>query len=156
MADTVPASELKDWIGRERPPSDWLTIDQDRVNAFADATLDHQYIHLDAEKAKQTPFGTTIAHGYLTLSLLPHFGAQCGISPENLVMAINYGSDKVRFLQPVPVGSRVRCHMTLADVTEKGPGQYLCKSNVSVEIEGQEKPALIAEVLSLFITRSAG
>ena len=156
MADIVPASELASWIGKERPPSDWLTIDQDRINAFADATLDHQFIHIDAEKAKQTPFGTTIAHGYLSLSLLPYFSAQCGIAPDNLAMAINYGSDKVRFLQPVPVGSRVRCHMVLAEVTEKGPGQYLCKSNVTVEIEGADKPALVAEVLSLFITRSAG
>ena len=154
MADIVPASELASYIGKERPPSDWLTIEQERINAFADATLDHQFIHLDAEKAKQTPFGTPIAHGYLTLSLLPYLSAQCGISPENLVMAINYGSDKLRFLQPVPVGSRGRCHMVLAEVTEKGPGQLLCKSNVTVEIEGSDKPALIAEVLSLFIVGS--
>ena len=154
MADIVPASELASYSGKERPPSDWLTIEQERINAFADATLDHQFIHLDAEKAKQTPFGTTIAHGYLTLSLLPYLSAQCGISPENLVMAINYGSYRLRFRQPVPVGSRVRCHMVLAEVTEKGPGQLLCKSNVTVEIEGSDKPALIAEVLSLFIVGS--
>ena len=153
MSELVPVAELSSHIGKQRPPSDWLVIDQERVNAFADATLDHQFIHLDPEKAKKTPFGTTIAHGYLTLSLLPHFSAQCGIAPEGMVMAINYGSDKVRFLQPVPVGSAVRCHMVLDDVTEKNPGQLLCKSTVTIEIKDQAKPALIAQVLSLFVVQ---
>ncbi|MEM7612044.1 MAG: MaoC family dehydratase [Pseudomonadota bacterium] len=153
MSELIPLDELPNHIGKQREPSDWLQIDQERVNAFADATLDHQFIHLDEEKAKQTPFGGTIVHGYLTLSLLPYFSAQCSIAPEGTVMAINYGSDKVRFLQPVPVGSSVRCHMVLDEVTEKNPGQYLCKSTVTVEIKDQDKPALIAQVLSLFVVQ---
>lgn len=153
MSTVVPVSSLSDYVGQQREPSDWFVIDQDRVQAFADATLDHQFIHLDEEKAKQTPFGGTIAHGYLTLSLLPYLSAQCGISPEGMVMAINYGSDKLRFLQPVPVGSSVRAHMVLDSVTEKKPGQLLFKSTVTVEIKDQAKPALIAETLSLFIVQ---
>ncbi|MEN7344064.1 MAG: MaoC family dehydratase [Pseudomonadota bacterium] len=153
MSLVVPVSELQDYVGKEREPSEWFVIDQERVNAFADATLDHQFIHLDQEKAKATPFGTTIAHGYLTLSLLPYLSAQCGIAPEGMVMAINYGSDKLRFLQPVAVGSSVRAHMVLDSVTEKNPGQYLFKSIVTVEIKDQAKPALIAETLSLFIVQ---
>ncbi len=153
MSELIPLAELPDHIGKQRPPSEWLVIDQDRVNEFADATLDHQFIHLDEEKAKQTPFGGTIAHGYLTLSLLPHFSSQCGIAPEGTVMAINYGSDKVRFLQPVPVGSAVRCHLVLDEVTEKNPGQLLFKSTATIEIKDQKKPALIAQVLSLFVVK---
>ncbi|MEM8547277.1 MAG: MaoC family dehydratase [Pseudomonadota bacterium] len=150
---TVPAAELASYIDRELEPTEWFVIDQERVNAFADATLDHQYIHLDEAKASQTPFGGTIVHGYLTLSLLPYFTGKSGVSPEGLVMAINYGSDKVRFLQPVRVGSAVRCHMVLKEVTERGPGQLLAKSQVTIEIQGQDKPALIAEVLSLFVVQ---
>ncbi|MEL6870779.1 MAG: MaoC family dehydratase [Pseudomonadota bacterium] len=153
MSDVVPVDKLSELIGKTREPSDWFEIDQARVQAFADATLDHQFIHLDEEKAKQTPFGGTIVHGYLTLSLLPHFTAQCGIAPEGMVMAINYGSDKLRFLQPVPVGSQVRGHMVLNEVTEKAPGQLLFKSTVTVEIKDQAKPALICEALSMFVVR---
>jgi len=105
---TVPREKLQEYIGKELPPSEWLTIDQDRINSFAETTLDHQYIHVDPAKAAKTPFGTTIAHGYLTLSLISHFLGQCGVGPAGAVMAINYGSDKVRFVQPVKVGSRVR------------------------------------------------
>lgn len=153
MSEEVAAADLASYINKERAPSDWVLIDQDRINAFADATLDHQFIHIDKDKAKQTPFGTTIAHGYLTLSLLPYLSAQCGIHPKGMVMAINYGSDKLRFLQPVPSGSEVRAHMVLKEVTEKSPGQYLLKSNVTVEIKGIEKPALVAETLSLFVVQ---
>ncbi|MEO0575347.1 MAG: MaoC family dehydratase [Pseudomonadota bacterium] len=153
MTEIVAVDALKDHIGKQRAPSEWMVVDQERVQAFADATLDHQFIHLDEEKAKQTPFGGTIVHGYLTLSLLPHFTAQCGIAPEGTVMAINYGSDKLRFLQPVPVGSSVRAHMVLNEVTEKGPGQFLFKSTVTVEIKDQDKPALICEALSMFVVR---
>ena len=153
MSETVAPADLASYIDRERPPSDWVKIDQERINAFADATLDHQFIHIDEARAKQTPFGGTIAHGYLTLSLLPYLSAQCGILPEGTVMAINYGSDKLRFLQPVPAGSEVRAHMVLKDVTEKSPGQFLLKSLVTVEIKGMDKPALVAETLSLFVVQ---
>ncbi|MBW3664388.1 MAG: MaoC family dehydratase [Actinobacteria bacterium] len=148
--EVVPLDELKSRIGAEIGTSDWVQIDQDRIDAFADVTNDHQFIHVDPEAAKQTPFGGTIAHGYLTLSLLPHFMSQATLLPEGLVMAMNYGSDKVRFLAPVKVGSRVRGRVTLLDVKEKASGQMLIKNEVTVEIEGEDKPALIAEVLSLF------
>jgi acyl dehydratase len=150
---TVPVKKLTDYIDQPLGTSDWVTIDQDRINAFADVTLDHQFIHVDVEKAKATPFGTTIAHGYLSLSLVSHFLEECGILPEGTVMAINYDSDKVRFLQPVAVNSKVRGHGKLLEVSEKSPGQYLVKTGISVEIEGQEKPALVAEILSMFIVQ---
>jgi len=150
---TVPVEKLKDYIDQPLGTSEWVAIDQDRINAFADVTLDHQFIHVDVEKARATPFGTTIAHGYLSLSLVSHFLEECGILPEGTVMAINYGSDKVRFLQPVAVNSKVRGHGKLIEVSEKSPGQYLVKTGISVEIEGQEKPALVAEILSMFIVQ---
>ena len=150
---TVPVENLNDYIDQPLGTSEWVNIDQDRINAFADVTLDHQFIHVDVEKARATPFGTTIAHGYLSLSLVSHFLEECGILPEGTVMAINYGSDKVRFLQPVAVNSKVRGHGKLLEVSEKSPGQYLVKTGISVEIEGQEKPALVAEILSMFIVQ---
>jgi acyl dehydratase len=150
----VPKEELASYIDSPLEPSDWFAIDQQRINDFADATLDHQFIHVDIEKAAQTPFGTTIAHGYLTLSLLPYLTAQCGIAPQNILMAINYGSDKLRFLQPVTVGSEVRALVRLLEVTEKAPGQVLLKCEVTVEIKGQAKPALIAHTLSLFFVKA--
>jgi len=150
----VPKEELASYIDTPLEPSDWFAIDQQRINDFADATLDHQFIHVDIEKAAQTPFGTTIAHGYLTLSLLPYLTAQCGIAPQNILMAINYGSDKLRFLQPVTVGSEVRALVRLLEVTEKAPGQVLLKCEVTVEIKGQAKPALIAHTLSLFFVKA--
>lgn len=148
---TVPKEELATYVDKPLPPSPWLTIDQQQINAFADATHDHQFIHVDAGKAKRTPFGSTIAHGYLTLSLISHFLGECGIAPEGVTMAINYGSDKVRFLEPVRVGSEVRATVTLLDVREKKPGQLLLKTRVTIEIKGVENPALIAEILSMFI-----
>ncbi|MEL7023350.1 MAG: MaoC family dehydratase [Pseudomonadota bacterium] len=153
MTEWVDMADIESHIGKTREPSDWLEIDQDRVNAFADATLDHQFIHLDEEAAAKTPFGGTIAHGFLSLSLLPYFSGQCGIAPKGTVMAINYGSDKVRFLMPVRVGSRVRCHQVLDEAIEKNPGQYLFKSTCTIEIEGVDKPALIAETLSMFVVK---
>lgn len=147
----VPITELQSRVGEEVGASDWFTVDQARIDAFADATLDHQYIHVDPERAAETPWGTTIAHGYLTLSLLPHLMSGVRLAPENTVMAINYGSDKIRFLQAVPVGSEIRARVTLADVTDKGEGRYLVRTTVTVDIKGEERPALIAETLSLFV-----
>lgn len=149
---TVPREALRDYIGRELDPSDWLTIDQDRISSFADATLDHQFIHVDAAKAAKTPFGKTIAHGYLTMSLISYFAGQCGVRPDKTVMALNYGSDKVRFLQPVRVDSRIRARAVLQEVEERQPGQTLLKTRFTVEIEGEEKPAMVADILSLFIS----
>ena len=147
----VPVDQLADYVGKDVGESDWFTVDQDRINAFADATNDHQFIHIDPEAAKATPWGTTIAHGFLTLSLIPFLTATAGIVPQGIVMAINYGSDKVRFIEPVKVGSEVRAKVHLADISEKAPGRFLFKTNVTIEIKGSEKPALIAETLSMFV-----
>ena len=148
---TVPVSRLRNYIDRELEPSGWLTIDQARITAFADTTLDHQFIHVDEAGAAKTPFGSTIAHGYLTLSLISHFAAECGIGPENAAMAINYGSDRVRFLQPVKVNDRVRARAMLKSVDDSEPNRILIKTKFTIDIEGEEKPALVAEILSLFI-----
>lgn len=150
MPATVSAAELPSLVGTELGVTDWLLIDQDRVNAFADATLDHQFIHVDPDKAAMTPFGGTIAHGFLTLSLLPHFLESAVVPIEGTLMAINYGTDKVRFIQPVKVGSRIRARAVLADADERKPGQWLLKETVTVEIEGEDKPAMVAEALMLF------
>jgi acyl dehydratase len=145
----ISVAELPGLVGAEIGVSDWLEIDQARVNAFADATLDHQFIHVDPERAAATPFGGTIAHGFLILSLLPHFLESIAPEIENAMFGINYGTDKVRFLQPVKVGSRIRARNTLVAVTEKRPGQWLLKQQVTVEIDGEVKPAMVAEHLVL-------
>ena len=145
----IPVSELTSLIGKDMGHSDWLLVDQERVNQFAECTGDHQFIHIDEEKAKQTPFGGTIAHGFLSLSLVPMLMEKIMIMPQGLKMAVNYGLDSVRFIQPVKVDSRVRLVVTLTDATEKNPGQWLLKARAVLEIEGQEKPAYIAEPLTL-------
>lgn len=145
----VPVAELKDYIGKELGSSDWLTIDQERINQFAKCTGDHQFIHVDPEKAKLTPFGSTIAHGFLSLSLVPMLMEKIMIMPQGLKMAVNYGLDSVRFIQPVKVNSKVRLVVTLVDANEKNPGQWLLKAKAVLEIEGSPKPAYIAEPLTL-------
>lgn len=151
MVETVTAEDLPRLAGKELPPSEWMAITQERVDQFAEATNDFQFIHVDPEKAAQTPFGGPIAHGFLSLSLLSYLNAQTAIVPENLVMGINYGSDKVRYLMPVRVGKRIRSRQTVLEVTEKKPGQWLTKTAVTVEIEGEETPALVAEILSMLV-----
>ena len=145
----VKIEELKSSIGKELGRSEWLTINQQRINQFADCTGDHQFIHVDPEKARQTPFGSTIAHGFLSLSLIPMLMDGIMLVPEGLKMAINYGFDSVRFIQPVKVDSKVRLVATLLDVHEKNPGQWLLKVRAVLEIEGSEKPAYISEILTL-------
>ena len=147
----VPASELQNHVGEEVGVSDWLEVTQERINQFAEATNDHQFIHVDPEMAKNTPWGTTIAHGYLTLSLLSYMSSEAGVIPENFSMAINYGLDKVRFIEAVPVNSKIRGRFVLSDVQEKPGNRWLLKSDVTIEIEGKEKPAAIAETLALFV-----
>ena len=150
MAGLVPADTLKDYIGKDMGTSDWLEIDQERINQFADVTLDHQFIHVDEEKA--TPlFGSTIAHGFLSLSLMAGMPAP-QVAPDNMKMAFNYGLDKVRSLTPVNVGSKVRTKATLLSVDDKGDGRYLVKNEIKMEIEGQEKPAYVAEALTMYVT----
>ena len=147
----ISVEDFKNSAGTGLGPSDWLLIDQERINCFADATSDHQFIHVDAEKAAATPFGSTIAHGFLSLSLISHLVGQIMLKPEGTVMGINYGSDKVRFLQPVKVNARVRARARIDKVSARPGGQYLVKYTVTVEIENEERPALIAEILSLYI-----
>lgn len=147
----VPKEEMLDAIGTKFEPGEWIEVTQDRINTFADCTEDHQFIHVDTEAAKNTPFGGTIAHGFLTLSLLSKMAEGNGIVPENIVMGLNYGFDKVRFLAPVRAGKRVRANTEIADITEKDGGRFLIKQAISVEIEGEETPALIAEWLTMVV-----
>jgi acyl dehydratase len=144
--------EIKNRVGEEIGVSDWITIDQARIDAFAEATEDRQFIHVDAGAAARTPFGGTIAHGFLTLSLLSRMGAEAMLIPEGMKMAVNYGLDRVRFIAPVRSGKRVRGRFTLDSVEEKAPGQLLLRHIVAVEIEGEEKPALTAVWLGLMFT----
>ncbi len=148
----VTVADLMERVGSEIGVSDWFTVTQDRIDAFADATLDHQFIHVDpARAAAESPFGVTIAHGFLTLSLLPHLGSGVKLTPEGTKVEINYGTEKVRFLAPVPVRSEIRARVALADITERRPGQYLIKRMITVEIKGEDRPALVAETLTLVI-----
>jgi acyl dehydratase len=144
--------EIRSRIGSEVGTSSWIRIDQARIDAFADATEDRQFIHVDPDAAKQTPFGGTIAHGFLTLSLLSRMGAEAMLVPDSLKMGVNYGLDRVRFLAPVRSGKRVRGRFTLDSVEEKAPGQWLLRHTVTVEIEGGDRPALTAVWLALMFT----
>jgi len=153
MSQAIKAEDFQNLAGQELEPSSWLEITQERVNQFADATNDHQFIHVDAVKAAQTPFGGTIAHGFLTLSMISFLTAEKAKFPEGLAMSINYGSDKVRFLQPVRVGSRIRALQKVLSVNMKGANQYLIKTEVTIEIENSDKPALVSQTLALFITQ---
>jgi acyl dehydratase len=145
--------QLKDTVGTDEGTGEWFEVTQDLINTFADATHDHQWIHVDPERAEQmSPWKKPIAHGFLTLSLLTHLIASVPRSPkgtEGVVMGVNYGFDKVRFVTPVTVGSRIRAHATTGDVTLKGTSNVLVKRNITVEIEGEERPALVAEWLTM-------
>jgi acyl dehydratase len=146
--------DLAACVGQNVATSDWIAVTQEQVNQFAEATGDHQWIHVDPERAKrQSPFRTTIAHGYLTLSIIGALALDLGIVPENTQAAFNYGFDKVRFLAPVRVGARIRLRSTLLSVEDRGPGQYLMKAANTVEIEGEQRPALTAETLVMLYER---
>jgi acyl dehydratase len=151
MAKIISLEEFAKLAGTELEPSSWMEITQQRVNQFADATEDHQFIHLDPARAAQTPFGGTIAHGYLTLSLLVHLNGENAVTPQGMSIVINYGSDKVRFLAPVRVGSRIRSLQKVLEVSQKSPGMWLVKIAVTVEIEHGAKPAMMAEVLYMYV-----
>ena len=154
----MPIASLDDIrarIGTDIGVSDWIAIDQARIDAFADTTEDRQFIHVDPAAAAQTPFGGTIAHGFLTLSLLSRMAADVMQVPDSTIMAVNYGLDRVRFIAPVRAGSRVRGRFTLDAVDDKAPGQLLLRHTVTVEIEHNDKPALTAQWLGLIFTQSA-
>ncbi|MFL2727810.1 MAG: MaoC family dehydratase [Gammaproteobacteria bacterium] len=152
MLKIIKPTEIESVIGKDIGTSDWVTIDQERINKFADATMDNQFIHVDPEQAEPI-FGSTIAHGFLSLSLVAGipFQQEIGLVLEGTKMGLNYGLDKVRFLSPVPVNSEVRISMKCIDITEKNPGQFLAKNEVTMEIKGVEKPAFVAETLSMFV-----
>jgi len=145
----APLDEIRGRVGEEVGVSSWLTIDQQRIDEFADANEDRQFIHTDPQAAAQTPFGGTIAHGFLSLSMLSRMAAEGMLVPDNIRMAVNYGLDRVRFIKPVSSGKRIRGRFRLDSVDEKAPGQVLLRHTVTVEIEGEEKPALTAEWLGL-------
>jgi acyl dehydratase len=144
-------AEITARIGTEIGTSDWITLDQPRIDAFAEVTEDRQYIHVDPEAAAQSAFGGTVAHGFLTLSLLSRFAADVMLVPPELKMAVNYGFNNIRFLAPVPVGARVRGIFRLTNIEEKGPGKLLMHHNVMVDIDVTEKPALTADWLGLLV-----
>ena len=145
----VGLDKIRERIGSEIGVSAWITVDQERINSFAKATEDLQFIHVDPETAAQSPFGGTIAHGFLTLSLLSRMGAEAMLIPSGLKMAVNYGLDRVRFLAPVKSGARIRGRFVLDSIEEKAPGQVLMRHTVTVEIDGEHKPAMTAQWLGL-------
>jgi acyl dehydratase len=141
---------VREFIGRELGVSSWQTIDQARIDAFARCTDDHQWIHVDVERAKrESPFGGTIAHGYLTLSMLAPMQIEIGVIPPDAKQAINMGLDKLRFLSPVKAGARIRMHAVLLEVEDRGKGRLVLRTQNTVDIEGEEKPALTMESLAL-------
>jgi acyl dehydratase len=145
----APLDEIRSRIGTEIGVSSWLTIDQARIDAFADATEDRQFIHVDPEAAAGTPFGGTVAHGFLSLSMLSRLAAEAMLVPDSTKMAVNYGFDRVRFIAPVRAGKRIRGRFVLDSIDEKAPGKLLLRHSVTVEIEGVDKPALTAQWLGL-------
>ncbi len=148
---TITPQELAGKIGETIGSSEWILVDQEMINKFADATGDHQFIHVNEAAAKMTPFGGTIAHGFLTLSLMPVMSAKSDIpNIDGVKMGINYGGNKTRFLAPVKSGKRVRGHFKLLEFAEKRPGQWQQTMELSVEIEGEDKPALVAEWITQF------
>lgn len=154
MKTFASVEELQDAVGSAAMTSDWVQIDQARIDAFADATDDHQWIHVDPDRAASGPFGATIAHGYLSLSLLPALSYGM-FTLEGAELAINYGSDRVRYPSAVPVGSRLRAHAEIIDVTPAPQGVRVTQ-RVTMEIEGASKPAMIADTISLYVLPAAG
>src|SRR5262245_20410197 len=145
---------LTEFVGRELGVSEWTTISQGRIDGFAEFTGDRQWIHVDVERARrESPFGGTIAHGYLTLSLVASLAMEMGLVPADASAGLNYGLDKVRFMAPVRAGKRVRNRIVLLEVEDKGGGRVLIKTQNTLEIEGEEKPALIAETLAMLMKR---
>ena len=151
MPDGYTLATLAQFVGRELGVSGWLPVEQARIQAFADVTGDDQWIHVDEERARrESPYGATVAHGYLTLALLPALRAEIGVTPPGVARVVNYGLDRVRFLAPVRAGARVRARVTLLSAEPKGDG-VLMKTLNAVEVEGEDRPALLAETLTLLV-----
>jgi acyl dehydratase len=149
IGSSIP-SQLKDLLGQEIGPSDWLEMTQDRIDAFAACSEDRQWIHVDRERAAQTPLGSTVAHGFLLLSLIPHFLQKSAVFDFPYKMAVNYGLNRVRFLNPVRPGDKIRHRAVLQEISRKGFGRLLLKVESTFEVEGAAKPALVAELLAMF------
>ena len=149
MTTIIKKDEIKDYIGFQAEPTGWHHVTQAQIDQFADCTLDHQFIHIDPVAAKKTPFGGTIAHGFLSLSMLSHFAENFTTVIDGFYMGINSGFDKVRFINPVAVNSKIRAHAKVLEIEETKPGQFRTKTEVTVEIEGIEKPALVAEWIGI-------
>ena len=147
LTTIIKPSQIDQHLGHEPDPTKWHTVTQDQINQFADCTLDHQYIHVDPLKAKDSFFGTTIAHGFLSVSLLSHFAEEFSLVIDGCYMGINYGFDKLRFISPVKVDSRIRARAKYLDITTKKPGQFDFKVEVTIEIEHSKRPALVCEWL---------
>lgn len=145
--EIIPQDQMLQQVGKTFEPTPWITVDQERINTFAECTEDHQFIHVNEKKAAQTPLGGTIAHGFLSLSLLAKVFETTGIVPDNMVMGMNYGLNKVRFLSPVRAGKRIRGHVEILNIERKDDKRFLITQMVSIEIEGEKTPALIAESL---------
>jgi acyl dehydratase len=150
----ITIDRLTALVGTETGVSNWFTIDQQRIDAFAEITEDRQFIHIDPEAARASPFGGTIAHGFLTLSMFSALAQDALPRIEQLAMGVNYGFDKLRFLSPVPAGSRIRGRFKLESLTPRSPTEFLARSNVTVEIEGAAKPAVVADWLTLYVLNS--
>ncbi len=149
---TITLANIKDFVGHGLEASDWIDVDQAKIDQFAECTGDRQWIHIDIERAKrESPFGTTIAHGYLSLSLVAALAMKMGLAPRDASAVINYGLDKVRFITPVKAGERVRLQLVLVGIEPKENGQFLIKSKATLEIENAQAPALVAESLALII-----
>jgi acyl dehydratase len=149
MTKIINRNDIASYINYQAEATHWHQITQAQINQFADCTLDHQFIHVDEEKAKATPFGSTIAHGFLSLSMLSHFAESFSVIIDGFYMGLNAGFDKVRFLQPVSVNSRVRAHAKTLSIVEKKPGQFRLCTEVTIEIEDCDTPALVAEWVSV-------
>ena len=149
MTITIKKDELAKYIDHQAEPTSWHQVTQAQIDQFADCTLDHQFIHVDEEAAGKTPFGSTIAHGFLSLSMLSHFAESYSLIIEGFYMGLNAGFDKVRFLQPVKVNSRIRAHAKTLSIVETKPNQYRINTEVTIEIENFEKPALVAQWISV-------
>lgn len=145
----IGREEINDYIGYVTDPSEWFEVTQDQINQFADCTLDRQFIHVNPELAAQTPFETTVAHGFLTLSMISYFSMSFNLAMKGIYMGVNKGLDRARFVAPVKVGSQIRGIGKVLSIEEKKPGQFEFKMEVTVEIKGEEKPALVAEWLTV-------